>query len=136
MKKATKRLIIIKMRRNWNMPSTSTYHLPSLKKDIAQLYNKVNQEIYGVGVKKQRIEISQNKLMIFAQHKRVPALKTLSKNYAELTVTIDAALIKEYKARFKEQIEMIFGLRVLTILKDYDPITENACTIVYFDQVL
>ncbi|MED4206402.1 Na-translocating system protein MpsC family protein [Neobacillus mesonae] len=115
---------------NWN----STQQLTNLKKDVAQLYNRVNQEIYGVGVKKQRIEISQNKLLIFAQHKRVPALQTLSKNYQELTTSVDAALIKEYKAKFKEQIELIFGLRVITILKDYDPITEKAFTIVYFKE--
>jgi uncharacterized protein YbcI len=118
------------------MHSTSTHQLSNLKKDIAQLYNKVNQEIYGVGVKKQRIDISHNKLIIFAQHKRVPALQTLSKNHMELTSSVDAALIAEYKAKFKEQIEQIFRLRVITILKDYDPITENACTIVYLKDAL
>jgi uncharacterized protein YbcI len=118
------------------MYSTSTHQLSNLKKDIAQLYNKVNQEIYGVGVKKQRIEISQNKLLIFAQSKRVPALEILSKSHLELTASVDAALITEYKKKFKEQIEEIFGLRVITILKDYDPLTENACTIVYLKDAL
>lgn len=118
------------------MYSTSTQQLSNLKKDIAQLYNKINQEIYGVGVKKQRIEISHNKLLIFAQHKRVQALQTLSNKHLELTASVDAALIAEYKAKFKEQIELIFRLRVITILKDYDPITENACTIVYFKDAL
>ncbi|AZU62111.1 Na-translocating system protein MpsC family protein [Neobacillus mesonae] len=118
------------------MYSTSIQQLSNFKKDIAQLYNKINQEIYGVGVKKQRIEISHNKLLIFAQHKRVPALLTLSKNHHELTAAVDAALITEYKAKFKEQIELIFRLGVITILKDYDPITENACTIVYFKDAL
>ncbi|RHW41585.1 DUF2294 family protein [Neobacillus notoginsengisoli] len=116
--------------------TSSTQQLSILKKDIAQMYNRINQEIYGIGVIKQRIEIYHNKLLIFAKHKRVPALRTLSRNHHELTVSVDAALIKEYKENFKEQIERIFKLRVITILKDYDPITENACTIVYFKDAL
>jgi DNA-binding Lrp family transcriptional regulator len=116
--------------------TSSTQQLLNLKKDIAQLYNKINQEIYGVGVKKQRIEVSHNKLLIFAQHKRVQALQTLSSNHEDLTASVDAALIKDYKEKFKEQIELIFKLRVITILKDYDPITENACTIIYFKDAL
>ena len=38
------------------MSTISTHFQHTFKKDLAFLYNRVNQEIYGVGVKKQRIE--------------------------------------------------------------------------------
>lgn len=108
----------------------------SLKKDIAQLYNEINQEMFGLGVRKQRIEIMGEKIIIFGQHKRVPALAILEQNYHELTLSVDAALIAEYKHRLKEQIERVLKIKVITVLKDYDSQTEQACTIIYLDKPL
>ncbi|QED47729.1 Na-translocating system protein MpsC family protein [Cytobacillus dafuensis] len=106
----------------------------TFKKDLAHLYNRVNQEIYGVGVKKQRIETFDDRVIIFAQHKRVQALKMLSKNFQLLTISVDSALIVEFKSLFKVQIEETLHLKVKTILKDYDPLSEEACTIIYFEE--
>jgi uncharacterized protein YbcI len=108
----------------------------SLKKDIAQLYNEINQEIFGLGVRKQRIEIIDNKIIIFGQHKRVPALAILEKRYHELILSVDAALVSEYKQRLREQIERMLHIKVVTILKDYDSGTEQACTVVYLEKSL
>ena len=113
------------------MSNISTYFQNSLRKDLAHLYNRVNQEIYGVGVKKQRIETYEDRVIIFAQHKRVQALQMLSKNFHHLTISVDSALIVEFKSLFKGQIEETLNLKVKTILKDYDPVTEEACTIIY-----
>ncbi|MBY0120503.1 Na-translocating system protein MpsC family protein [Bacillus sp. S/N-304-OC-R1] len=116
------------------MSIISTYNQQSLKKDIAHLYNRVNQEIHGVGVRKQRIEVFDDRVIVFAQHKRVQALQTLSKNFQHLTLSVDSALIVEFKSLFKGQIEETLDLRVKTILKDYDPVSEEACTIIYFKE--
>jgi Fe-S cluster biosynthesis and repair protein YggX len=79
----------------------------SLKRQVAQVYNKISQEMYGVGVKKQKIEIIDDKIVIF---------------------------IREYKIRLKEQLEKLLNLKVATILKDYCPETEAACVVVYLKQ--
>ena len=113
------------------MSNISTHLQYSLRKDLAHLYNRVNQEIYGVGVKKQRIETFDDRVIIFAQHKRVQALHMLSKNFHHLTISVDSALIVEFKSLFKGQIEETLNLKVKTILKDYDPVTEEACTVIY-----
>lgn len=113
----------------------SQFH-PALKKSLAQLYNRVNQEIYGVGVKKQRIECLDDRVMIFAQHKRVQALQMLSRNFQTLTISVDSALIVEFKSLLKGYIEDALHIKVKTILKDYDPVTEEACTIIYFEDLL
>ncbi|WP_026581680.1 Na-translocating system protein MpsC family protein [Bacillus sp. J33] len=114
------------------MTLTSSHFHPTFKKDLAHLYNRINQEIYGVGVKKQRIETFDDRVIIFAQHKRVQALRMLSKNFHHLTISVDSALIAEFKSLFKLHIEEALHLEVKTILKDYDPVTEEACTIIYF----
>ncbi|GLB61330.1 DUF2294 domain-containing protein [Cytobacillus sp. NCCP-133] len=116
------------------MTVTSSHFLPTFKKDLAHIYNRINQEIYGVGVKKQRIEIFDDRVIIFAQHKRVQALTMLSKNYNQLTISVDSALISEFKSLFKVHIEQTLHLDVKTILKDYDPVTEEACTIIYLKE--
>lgn len=114
------------------MTLTSSHFHPTFKKDLAHLYNRINQEIYGVGVKKQRIETFDDRVIIFAQHKRVQALRMLSKNFHHLTISVDSALIAEFKSLFKVHIEETLHFEVKTILKDYDPVTEEACTIIYF----
>lgn len=103
----------------------------SFKKQLSQLYNEVNQEIYSVGVSKQKIDIQDNRIVIFAQTKRSPLISVLSDRYSELTVSVDGALAREYKRRLQEKFEKQFGMKILTIFKDYDSIIEHACTVIY-----
>ncbi|WP_412729098.1 hypothetical protein [Cytobacillus firmus] len=58
----------------------------------------------------------------------------LSQNFHHLTISVDSALIVEFKSLFKGMIEDALHLKVKTILKDYDPVTEEACTIIYFEE--
>ena len=117
------------------MNTTPTKTNPrSLKKTIAQIYNKINQRFYDTGVVSQRIQILDDCIIIFAQQKRIAALNVLSKNYKELTILADAALIAEFKAQLKEEMEAATGLRVLSVLKDYDPNSNHACSIIIFDR--
>jgi ornithine carbamoyltransferase len=102
----------------------------SLKKQIAVLYNRIHQGMYGIGVKKQKIEIYEDKIVIFTQQKRVPALSVLSEKYHELTLSADAALIREAKQKLKEELEKKFNWSISTVLQDYDPSTEEACVVI------
>lgn len=103
----------------------------TLRKEIAQIYNKVNQEMYKVGVRKQKIEILQDKILVFGEHHRVPALEAIHEKYPELTLTVDTTLIKEFKERLKMELEKELPIKVKTILKDFDPVTEEAAAIIY-----
>ncbi|SHF93124.1 Na-translocating system protein MpsC family protein [Ornithinibacillus halophilus] len=105
-----------------------------LKKNVAQVYNKINQKFYATGVVSQRISVYNERIIIFAQHKRVPAFKALSKNFNELTTFADAALIKEFKVELKQEIQEVTGYKVISVLKDYDAETEHACCIIIFDR--
>lgn len=105
-----------------------------LKKTIAQVYNRINQEFYGTGVVSQRISVLSDRIIIFAQHKRIAAFTALSKNFKELTTYADAALIFEFKAKLKLEIEAVTGHPVISVLKDYDTVTEHACCVIIFDR--
>lgn len=103
------------------------------KKEIALIYNRLNKDFYAAGASKNKIEISENRLMIFANHKRIPALKILRKNYPELVSAANAAIDTEFKAMLKEEIIKLTGLPVVTVLKDYDAESEHNCTVIYFE---
>lgn len=116
-----------------NVTLTST-ETRLLKKSVAQIYNRINQEFYDTGVVSQRINVLYDRIIIFAQHKRIPAFMALSKNYRELTAYADAALISEFKVKLKQEIENVTGHQVISVLKDYDTETEHACCVVIFSK--
>ncbi|MEM1502517.1 Na-translocating system protein MpsC family protein [Domibacillus sp. 8LH] len=108
----------------------------SFKKQLSQLYNEVNQEIYSTGVSKQKIDVVENRIVIFAQTKRSPLISALGRRYPELTLSVDGALAMEYKHSLKERIEEQFGLTVTAIFKDYDAVSQHACTVIYVKEPL
>jgi uncharacterized protein YbcI len=110
------------------------YQLGVLKQEIIKIYNSINQEIFGIGIKSQKIEISGGKVLIFATHKRIPALKILDESNRSLTAMVDYALMEANKRMLKEQLESTLGLKVKLVLKDYDPITEYAGTVIVLEE--
>lgn len=110
--------------------------LGSLKRELIALYNQVNQQEFDVGVRKQRIEILGDQIVIVAEHRRVPALTALDGTHRWLTRMVDAALLDVYKARLKEGIEALLGQRVRVVLKDYDPTTQMSATVILLEAPL
>jgi hypothetical protein len=82
------------------------YPLGILKQEIIKIYNSINQEIYGIGIKSQKIEISGDKVLIFATHKRIPALKILDESNRSLTAMVDYALMDANKRMLKRRIDL------------------------------
>ncbi|WP_091166982.1 Na-translocating system protein MpsC family protein [Paenibacillus sp. 1_12] len=112
------------------------YPIGVLKQEIIKIYNSINQEIFGTGIKSQKIEISGDKVLIFATHKRIPALKILDESNRSLTASVDTLLMEANKKMLKEQLEQSLGLKVKLVLKDYDPITEYSGTVIVFEHHL
>jgi len=107
-----------------------------IKQEIIKIYNSINQEIFGVGIKSQKIDISGDKVFIFATHKRIPALKVLDESNRSLTASVDTLLMEANKRMLKEQIESVLGLEVRLVLKDYDPQTEFSGTVILLKEPL
>ncbi|MCR8635575.1 MULTISPECIES: Na-translocating system protein MpsC family protein [Paenibacillus] len=112
------------------------YSTGVLKQEFIKIYNSINQEIFGTGIKSQKIEISGDKVFIFATHKRIPALKILDESNRSLTASVDILLMEANKRMLKEQIESTLGLEVKLVLKDYDPVTEFSGTVILLKEPL
>ena len=107
--------------------------LGHLKQEIIRAYNAINQEMYVGGVRQQRAEILGDKILILAEHKRIPVLSVLDTLAPDVAQLADIALVRENKRKLAEVLESIVGIQVLTVLKDYDPATTLAATLVVFE---
>jgi hypothetical protein len=107
-----------------------------LKQEILRVYNAVNQSIAGVGVRRQRVDLLGDRILIVAEHQRIPALAALDPTRRSLTREVDIAIVDESKHRLTAGLEEALGIRILTILKDYDPGTQLAGTLVLLEEPL
>jgi len=96
----------------------------------------VNRDISGVGVSRQSVDLMGDRFLVVANHQRIPALASIDAADRYLTRMTDVALIDESKRRLLVELGTVLGLSVRTILKDYDPVTETAATVVILDDRL
>jgi hypothetical protein len=106
------------------------------KQDILRVYNSVNRDISGVGVSRQSVDLMGDRFLVVANHQRIPALASIDAADRYLTRLTDVALIDESKRRLLVELSAVLGLSVRTILKDYDPVTETAATVVILEDRL
>ena len=105
--------------------------LGAFKQEIMRLHNTVNLAIFGQGLRWQKVEILDDKVVIIANNKRVSALKALDPTDRLTTQLIDLSLLVEFKKRFREELEAELKLPLTAVLKDYDPETEISMCIVF-----
>ena len=115
----------------WGVEVDGSENLVKLKKTLSHIYNEVNKEIYGFGVIKLRINITKDMIMFCVEHNRVPALQALEKRYFALKQSVDYALFQEFKLRLGEKLKEDMHLPYSVILRDYDPDSLVAVTIVF-----
>ncbi len=108
--------------------------LGDFKQEILKLNNKVNMEMFGVGLRWQKIEVMDDKAIIIANNKRVKALSAIDHKDAITSKLIDIALILEFKERFIKEVENSLGIKALAHLKDYDPGTEISFSVTIFEK--
>lgn len=107
-----------------------------LKQRILRIYNATNQQVWGAGVRQQRVDLQPEQIVIVAVHQRVPALAALDQHRRDLTRQVDTALVDHYKSVFQAALERELGLRVAAVLKDYDPQTQFSGTVVVLAEPL
>ena len=105
-----------------------------LKQEIMRINNIINIGMFGTGLRKQRVVLVEDMVIISADHKRIPALASLDAKYRDITRNVDAAILNEYKERLKAELMAQLQLRVKCVLKDYDPGQEMALTVVILDE--
>ncbi|MFD2616689.1 Na-translocating system protein MpsC family protein [Terrilactibacillus laevilacticus] len=102
------------------------------KKSLAIINNEINKQIFNIGVQDQKIDILDNKILIIARTKRIPALSILEEDYHPLVSSVDSALSVKYKQLLKEKIEKAFDLKITYLFRDYDPLVERTCIVLCF----
>ncbi|MDF2568725.1 MAG: hypothetical protein K0R55_329 [Sporomusa sp.] len=101
-----------------------------LKQEIARVNNNVNLSLFGTGLRKQRVTIVEDKIIITADHKRIPALAAIDQRDRMSSRIADVAILDEYKRRLKQELIEQLQLPVICVLKDYAPDYELAVTFI------
>lgn len=105
-----------------------------IKQEMIRINNTVNISMFGNGLRKQRVVVVDDKIIISADHKRVPVLAALDSHERLATRFMDVTILDAYKRKLKEEIEAQLNIPVKSVLKDYDPVCELAVTIIVLDQ--
>ncbi|MDU4960100.1 MAG: Na-translocating system protein MpsC family protein [Sporomusaceae bacterium] len=106
-----------------------------LKQEIIRINNNLNISMFGTGLRKQRVTIvDDDKIIISADHKRIPALSALDQSSRSITRLVDVAILDEYKRRLKAELIQQLRLPVKCVFKDYDPECEQALTVIILSQ--
>ncbi len=105
-----------------------------LKQQIMKTNNTINVQMYGIGLRWQRVDICGNRIIILAENKRITALASIDSREGLNTRRVDLMLLTEYKERLKQATEELLAARVLAVLKDYDPVSELAGTIIVLEE--
>lgn len=104
------------------------------KQEILRIYNAINQKIFSAGVKQQRVDFLDNKILIMSRNSRVPILKLLDGDHPNATRRIDQLLFQVFKREIRQALEQRFHLNIVAILKDYDAETEFSGTVVVLER--
>ncbi|WNC13359.1 Na-translocating system protein MpsC family protein [Brevibacillus brevis] len=105
-----------------------------LKQELTKVYNEVNVQLFQIGVKRLRVDFVGDRILFMTYHRRVPAMSSIDGKNRELTRMMDVLLIDEFKVHLKKRLEAKYGIKVVSILKDYDPETELSATAVVLDR--
>ena len=111
--------------------------LLDLKQEITRINNSLNISMFGTGLRKQRIIlVDGDKIIISADHKRIPVLAILDQKNRTATRFVDVMILDEYKQRLKQELITQLKLPVKSVLKDYDPLCELALTVIVLETAL
>ncbi|MCI9216683.1 Na-translocating system protein MpsC family protein [Lachnospiraceae bacterium 42-17] len=100
------------------------------KKQLFEIYNAVNKNIYGFGTNDVKVITIDNLIIFSAHHNRVPCLKALEKNYFTLKESVDAAIMKVFKEQLHEQLTNKMDIHPKAILRDYSADTLIVITVI------
>jgi len=109
---------------------SSSYDTPSYHKQLIKLYNDVNKSIYGFGTTETKIYFNDNLITFTVRHNRIPCLIALEKDYSAMKEWVDVSLMNVFKERFQKALADGLNITPQAILRDYDPKSLIAVTVV------
>jgi 5-carboxymethyl-2-hydroxymuconate isomerase len=112
------------------MMFTDAHTSKEFRRELFKIYNAVNNDIYGYGVVSLRIVFVEDMIIFRVKHNRVHVLQVLEGREPFLKQSVDFALFLAFKECFAEKLRAETDLNVNCILRDYDPVTHTAITVV------
>lgn len=106
------------------------------KKLLAQLYNDVSKELFGVGTTLLKVTIINQMITIQAKHKRATRSMALEGEIPSLKLEVDFHLSLLYKRKLAERLQIHFTDGIDVVLRDYDAQTQWAVTNILFNHNL
>lgn len=108
--------------------------LGTFKQKMLLIHNKVNLAVLGQGLKRQSIELTDNKIIITAINKRLATLSVLDSIDLITSKTVEVALIMRLKEELKKELKEQLNLEPIAIFKDYDPSLETSLCVFLFSK--
>ncbi len=107
-----------------------------IKQDIIRCYNQINQKLFNVGTKWVKVEISGCYIFIVAKHRRAAGNAVIDRKVPFLSRMVDVVLLDEFKENIRTELSRQFNFDIQSVLKDYDPHTELAGTLIVLNKPL
>ncbi|MGI6485985.1 MAG: DUF2294 domain-containing protein [Tepidanaerobacteraceae bacterium] len=104
--------------------------IDEFKEEVIKMNDKINEEMYGCKLDWQKIDIIGDKIIILALNRRISVLKYIDEKDMFTARLMDLALLNEFKIKLKRVFENKFGLKLRSVLKDYDPVNQLAATMI------
>ena len=114
--------------------NSASLNQPAFRKQLFELYNEVNKSIYGFGTTESKIFFNDNMITFTVRHNRVPCLIALENEYTPMKEWVDTSLMRVFKERFRDSLIRDLNLIPKAILRDYDPESLIAVTIVILNE--
>ena len=104
------------------------------KQEILKINNRVNMLVFDQGLLSQRVDVLGDKAVITAVNRRVSVLSISQEMDQNTTEIMDRMLILRFKTLFIQEVSLWLGLKVVALLKDYDPVTEITISVAIFER--
>jgi hypothetical protein len=98
------------------------------KKLLAQIYNEVSKELFGVGTTLLKVTMVDNIINFQAKHRRAPRSDALEGEAPSLKMEVDFRMSVLFKKKLKEKLMQQFDFEIEAVLRDYDAPTQLAFT--------
>ena len=100
------------------------------KKELFDLYNAVNREIYGYGTRDAKILYVDNLIIFNEHHPRLQCLKAVEEYFPGHKYAIDNLIHQTFREMFARLLKEKLGMKVVAVMRDYNSEASLCLTIV------
>ncbi len=108
----------------------------TFKQRLLLCHNKMNLEVLGQGLQRQKVELLEDKALFTAVNRRLPSLAVLESFDPLSSKTMEVGLMIRMKEVLRATIKEDLGIEIKYVFKDYDRVSEVSISVVFFDRMI